>query len=219
MVGPADDQETVMEEDPQQGPEDEVPGHDVVIIFAVFFEAGLAPFSLLLGWVMGHPPLEHFVWSLKDALWGVAAAMPLIALFLAMLKWPVGPLAAVKEFCEQQVVPLFENSYWSELALISISAGVGEEMLFRGVLQASLSDWLGTGWSLALASILFGVLHPISLSYMVIAGFLGFYLGAVWISNDPSNLLTVMVTHALYDFVALGYLIKLQKRDGDPTEP
>ena len=121
-----------------------------------------------------------------------------------------GPLAKAKEFCEQEVVPLFDESYWSELALISLSAGVGEEMLFRGVLQASLMDWLGVGWGLALASILFGVLHPISVSYIVIAGFLGLYLGAIWIYNG--NLLTVMVTHALYDFVALGYLIRL--RDG-----
>ena len=42
---------------PQEPPEDDPPGRDVVIIFAVFFEAGLAPFSLFLGWLVGHPPL------------------------------------------------------------------------------------------------------------------------------------------------------------------
>ena len=103
-----------------------------------------------------------------------------------MLTWPVGPLAKVKEFCEEEVVPLFDKSYWSELALISLSAGVGEEMLFRGVLQASFTDWLGSGGGLALASILFGVLHPISVSYIFIAGFLGFYLGAIWIYQRQS---------------------------------
>ena len=69
--------------------------------------------------------------------------MPLIALFLTMLTWPVGPLVRVKRFCEQEVVPLFDKSYWSELALISLSAGVGEEMLFRGVFQASFTHWWG----------------------------------------------------------------------------
>ena len=39
----------------------------------------------------------------------------------------------VKKFCDDEVVPLLEKSYWSEIALISVSAGVGEEMLFRGV--------------------------------------------------------------------------------------
>ncbi len=180
----------------------------------MFFEAGLAPFSLLIGWLLGHPPLKEFAWSLRDAIWGVIAAVPLILLFLAMLRWPVGPLKAVREFCEQEVVPLFSGSYWSELALISLSAGVGEEMLFRGVLQSSLADWLGFAWGLTLASILFGVLHPISFSYIVIAGVLGFYLGAIWHYNG--NLLTLMVTHALYDFVALGYLIKL--KDLEPEQ-
>ncbi len=187
-----------------------------MIIFAVFFEAGLAPFSIFLGWLVGHPPLAHFVWSLQDALWGAAAAVPLIALFLAMLRWPIGPLAKVKEFCEEEVVPLFDKSYWSELALISLSAGVGEEMLFRGVFQAWFTDWLGPAGGLTLASIVFGILHPISVSYIFIAGFLGFYLGAIWIYQD--NLLTVMVTHALYDFVALGYLIRLRSRDGHPGD-
>jgi uncharacterized protein len=209
MAGSAENQESLVEEERPEGPEDDPPGHGVVIIFAVFFEAGLAPFSLLLGWLLGHPPLEKFVWSAGDALWGAAAALPLIAVFLAMLRWPVGPLVKVKEFCEEEVVPLFDESYWSELALISLSAGVGEEMLFRGVLQATLMDWLGVGWGLSLASILFGVLHPISISYIIIAGFLGFYLGGIWIYNG--NLLTVMVTHAVYDLVALGYLIRLRK--------
>jgi membrane protease YdiL (CAAX protease family) len=216
MAEPADDQELPMEGEPPEAPEDEPPGHHVLILISVFFETGLAPFSLLLGWLMGHPPLEHFVWNLKDALWGIAAALPLIALFLAMLRWPVGPLAAVKEFCEQEVVPLFRDSNWSEIALISLSAGVGEEMLFRGVLLASLTDWLGIGWGLALSSILFGVLHPISISYIVIAGFTGFYLGAIWIYNG--NLLTVMLTHTIYDFVALGYLIRLRDMGDEKAE-
>jgi membrane protease YdiL (CAAX protease family) len=216
MAGSAKKQEGIMEELRPEEPEDDPPGHGVVIIFAVFFEAGLAPFSLLLGWLLGHPPLAGFVWSARDAAWGAIAALPLIALFLAMLRWPVGPLAKVKEFCEEEIVPLFDESDWSELALISLSAGVGEEMLFRGVLQASLMGWFGMGVGLALASILFGVLHPISISYIIIAGLLGLYLGGIWIYNG--NLLTVMVTHALYDLAALGYLIRVRTDRNDAVE-
>ena len=89
MAPARDDQDTVMEEDLLQGPENDQPGRDVIIIFTVFFEAGLAPFSLFLGWLLGHPPLALFVWSLQDALWGAVAAVPLIVLFLAMLTWPI----------------------------------------------------------------------------------------------------------------------------------
>ena len=49
--------------------EDDQPGRDVIVIFAVFFEGGLAPLSLFLGWWLGHNPLAQFAWSQRDALW------------------------------------------------------------------------------------------------------------------------------------------------------
>jgi len=203
------------EDDLLQGPENDQPGREVIIIFAVFFEGGLAPLSLVLGWLVGHRPLETFAWSTRDAIWGVLAAIPFTLMFLAMLRWPIGPLGRIKKFCDTEVVPMLAESTWSEIALISVSAGVGEEMLFRGVVQASLSAWLGISWGLGLASLLFGLLHPISITYMFIAAFLGLYLGAVWLVGG--NLLTVMVTHALYDFAALGYLLRIRPaNDGSP---
>ena len=197
-----------MEEDLLQGPEEDKPGREVIIIFAVFFEAGLAPLSLILGWLFGHPPLEHFAWSMPDALLGVVATIPLVLMFLAMLRWPVGPLARVKKFCDTEVVPLLDQSSWSEIGLISLSIGVSEEMLFRGVAQAAIGSWLGVTWGVVLASVLFGLFHPISLTYMIIATILSVYLGAVFIAVD--NLLTCMVIHALYDFAALGYLLRIR---------
>jgi uncharacterized protein len=198
-----------MEDDPLQEPEDERPGREVIVMLAVFFEAGLAPLSLALGWLFGHPPLEHFVWSMQDALLGVTATVPLVLLFLAMLRWPIGPLSKVKEFCDHEVVPLLGESSWSEIALVSFSAGVGEEMLFRGVFQPWIGgSWVGLPWGLVIASLLFGLFHPISLTYMIIAAILGLYLGAVMI--EGGNLISVIVVHALYDFAALGYLLRIR---------
>ena len=202
-------QEPTIEDEPLQEPEDDRPGRQVIVMLAVFFEAGLAPLSLLLGWLFSHPPLEHFSWSLEDALIGVAATVPLVLAFLAMLTWPIGPLSRVKKFCDDEVVPLLEKSNWSEIALISVSAGVGEEMLFRGVIQTSIASTpLGLAGGLVLSSLLFGLFHPISLTYMVIAAILGLYLGAVLIVGG--NLLTSMVVHALYDMAALGYLLRIR---------
>jgi uncharacterized protein len=218
MIRPREEDNVVTEEELLQGPDDDRPRRGVIVIFAVFFEAGLAPLSLVLGWLFGHPPLESFKWSFQDALEGALAAAPLVLLFLAMLRWPIGPLKQVKRFCDEEVFPLFENSTWSEIGLVALCAGIGEEMLFRGFGQASLSAWLGRYWGLSLASLLFGLLHPISITYMVIASILGFYLGAVWMYNQ--NLLTVMVTHAVYDFAALGYLIRVRReRDSAPDSP
>jgi membrane protease YdiL (CAAX protease family) len=91
-----------------------------------------------------------------------------------------------------------------------MAAGVGEEMLFRGVLQGVLARWLGTWEGLAVASLLFGLLHPISTTYVVVAGLLGAYLGAVWILSG--NLLVVVIAHAVYDYLALRALF----RDREP---
>jgi membrane protease YdiL (CAAX protease family) len=205
-----------MEDDLLPGPYDDHPKREVVIILAVFFEFGLAPIALFLGWLLGHPALKTFQWSLEAALWGVVATVPLILMFLGILRWPFGPLARVKKFCDDEVVPLLEKSTWSDIALISLSVGVCEEMLFRGVIQAYsirwLQSWLGDWWGLpcglGLASVFFGLMHPISFTYMVIVTILGLYLGTLWLLNG--NLLTVMVTHALYDFAALAYLLRIR---------
>jgi uncharacterized protein len=196
--------------------ENDEPSRAEIIVFAVFFEGGLAPLSLFLGWLLHHRPLDRFVWSGPDAAWGVVATIPLILMFLVIMWWPIGPLSGIRKFWDTEVAPLLAKSSWSEIALISISAGVGEEMLFRGVLQASFSSWCGSEtWGLTLTSVLFGLLHPISIPYVVFTCIIGFYLGTVWIFSG--NLLTVMVVHALYDFAALGYLIRVRPLDGaDP---
>ena len=103
------------------------------------------------------------------------------------------------------------------MALIALSAGVGEEMLFRGVLQSSLGAWLGIGWGLAVASILFGLLHPISIPYIFVTIAVGFYLGAEFLLTG--NLLTVMVTHALYDFILMAYLLRIHRPAGPIRNP
>src|SRR4051794_38749246 len=72
--------------------EDDQPGRDVIIMFAVFFEGGLAPLSLFLGWWLSHNPLLEFSWDLTAVVWGVLAAVPLLVSFWLMLRWPVGPL-------------------------------------------------------------------------------------------------------------------------------
>jgi membrane protease YdiL (CAAX protease family) len=208
---PVEDREVLSE--PEN--DDDQPGRDVIIMFAVFFEGGLAPLSLFLGWWLGHNPLANFSWSHIDAVRGALAALPLIVLFLLMLRWPIGPLKQIKTFCQDEFVPLLAGSSWSDLALIALSAGVGEEMLFRGVLQSSLAAWLGVGWGLTLASVLFGLLHPISIPYVVVTIGVGVYLGGGFLLSG--NLLTVMVTHALYDFALMGYLLRLHYPGGPNT--
>jgi membrane protease YdiL (CAAX protease family) len=90
------------------------------------------------------------------------------------------------------------------LVFISILAGLGEEMFFRGWLQPYLVQYIDTVPALLLASLLFGLFHPISLVYVLFATLFGLYLGLLLLVTD--NLLPPIIAHAFYDFVALVYL-------------
>jgi uncharacterized protein len=190
-----------MSEDLPEGPD---PGP--FMILAVLIEGGLAPFAVLLGVWLGHPALSDFAWRAEDAVLGAAATAPMLALLLLIQRWPVGPFRSIQRFFDEEIRPFFEGCTWPDLALMAVAAGVGEEMLFRGVLQGAFSRRFGLGLGWGIVSLLFGLLHPYTPSYIVIAALLGAYLGGVMIYNG--NLLTVMVTHALYDFVALVLVLR-----------
>ena len=202
--------------------EDDQPGRDVIIMFAVFFEGGLAPLSLFLGWWLGHNPLPEFSWDLLDALWGAAGHdSPCPGLPVACSAGRSARLKQIKDFCEEEFVPLLAGSSWSDMALIAISAGVGEEMLFRGVLQILARDLAGGRLGPGRRQ------HPLRAAPPDLAplcfrhhGGRGLYLGAAFLFTG--NLLTVMVTHALYDFTLMAYLLEVHRtkpadRDGIPT--
>jgi membrane protease YdiL (CAAX protease family) len=184
----------------------EEPDPGTLVILAILFEAGLAPLAVLLGWLFGRPALSGFAWNAEDAAIGALAALPMVGLFLLGQRLRIGPIRSIRRFFDEEMRPILGGCSLPDLALISVAAGVGEELLFRGVLQGVLGRWLGplAGWGAA--SLLFGLLHPITPGYIAIAGLMGAYLGGVWMFNG--NLLTVMVAHALYDFIALVLLLR-----------
>jgi membrane protease YdiL (CAAX protease family) len=177
-----------------------------VVWSAVLFEGGLGLLAWGLGWLLGQLPLAHFSWSVRDAALGASASLPLLVLFAGCVRWPVGPLRRIKQFSDEVVRPWFAPCTLLDLALISLAAGIGEEMLFRGLLQTILGCWLGLWGGIAAASVLFGLMHLITPTYALMAAAMGVYISCVQVATG--NLLTVIVTHALYDLVALTYLVR-----------
>lgn len=176
-----------------------------VIPMAAGFEAALAVVALLLGWLLGVDPLATLRGELGAAVWGLVGALPLFALLWLMIRYPRGPLADLLRIVDELVQTMFRNARLRDLAVISLMAGIGEEMLFRGIVQTVLADWtssplaglIGTG-------ILFGLVHSVSRAYAVIAAAVGIYIGCLWLATG--NLITPVITHAAYDFGALWYL-------------
>lgn len=181
-----------------------------MVFVGVAVEGGLGLVACLLSWLTGQPVWQRFHWNVEDAGLGVAVCLPMLLAFGLCLVWPVGPLARIRRICEEVIRPLFTFCSMLDLAIISLLAGFGEEMLFRGWLQEFLgarsTPWLG----LVLASLAFGLLHPITLTYVIVATGLGAYLGLVWALNG--NLLTVGIAHGLYDFLVLVYLLRKPDR-------
>ena len=64
--------------------------------------------------------------------------------------------------------------------------------------------------AMVLASALFGAFHLLTWTYAIIAAFIGAYLGLLWIWTG--NLMAPMITHAIYDVVALVYFFRVYRR-------
>jgi membrane protease YdiL (CAAX protease family) len=193
-------------EDPQTEEPTPADPRQTVVLLAIFVEGGLMLIATVLGWLMKQPPLEQFAWDGWAVLLGVAAAVPLVLIFLVMQRWPIGPLGRIRRFSEQVVRPLLAPCSVVDLFGISVLAGLGEEMLFRAVLQGAFLRWAAPWLAVTAASLLFGLLHAVTFTYAVLATLMGAYLGTVWIVTG--NLLVVVVTHALYDFLVLLWLLR-----------
>jgi membrane protease YdiL (CAAX protease family) len=101
---------------------------------------------------------------------------------------------------------MFPTASIPQFALIAVLAGVGEELLFRGVLQTLLVSWTTPMLGLAISSLLFGAAHALSKLYFLLATVIGVCFG--WMVLQYHDLVASMVAHSLYDFVALIYLAR-----------
>ncbi len=157
-----------------------------------------------LGHLLGTPVGEQIVVTPSTLLLGALATAPLLAGLYWTLRTPWDVLVRLRVVVEDKVAPLFADCSVAGLAVISILAGVGEETLFRGVLQSAVASNIGVVPALLVVSTLFGLVHPVTAVYAVMAGLIGLYLGVLTIWSG--TLVPAMTAHALYDFVALTYL-------------
>jgi len=133
--------------------------------------------------------------------WGIAAALVLGAVNRTFLtaqgnRWPGG---ALRQVCRVIVRPLFEHVHAWHIAVVSVLAGLGEELLFRGILQPLVS--------LPAASLVFGAVHVGGRSFIgygAWAACIGAVLG--WLSIATEGLIAPIVAHAVYDALALAYV-------------
>jgi membrane protease YdiL (CAAX protease family) len=169
-------------------------------------EAGLALLAWGVARWLGIPLVDQLHPSLDSVVWGVAATIPLLLGLGRILEAESGALKQLVDLVLEHVGPLLAGRSAAQLALLAALAGVGEELLFRGVVQAGLAGVLPSAGALLAASLLFGLAHAASSAYAMLAFAMGLYLGALFLIQG--GLLAPIITHALYDFVALLYLTR-----------
>ncbi len=219
---------------PDQTPDD-------IFLTAVIFESALGALALFLGWLVGPSARElvpeiNLAWFASPIDWeslrpigvglgyGVVAAVPMLVAIELLRRIPWEPIRNLERLSDDGVIRSLLELRTSEMIVISLCAGIGEELLFRGWLMY----WIADGWSvfeadpvspafalgsgLVISSIAFGLVHPLTKLYIVVAAVMGLYFGGLCIWTG--NLLVPITAHAVYDAVQL----VMTKRAVDPLQ-
>jgi len=176
----------------------------------MLFEAGLGLAGVGLIWLADLSLRSQLEVTQSAVARGLLATLPLVAMLMVLLLSPWKPVVEFRREVESIVRTLFVNSSWLEIALISLAAGVGEELLFRGALQPLLARWAPPVVAISVVSLLFGLAHAMSTTYFVAATLVGFYFG--WLAMAYDDLIAPMLAHGLYDFIALTTMQQRAKR-------
>ncbi len=198
----------------------EVQTADDVFRTAVIFESALGLLALFLGWLIGPDAralvpkidfgqIDWATWSpiVTGLLYGTLAAIPMLLMIAVLRRLPLESVRKLEKLSDDGMLKLLLKLGPVELLLISVCAGVGEELLFRGWLMQWLSGAPGEvgpveiGVGLVGSSIAFGLVHPITKLYIFVASIIGLYLGVLLLLSG--NLLVPIAAHAAYDAAQL----------------
>lgn len=178
---------------------------------ALGFQGLIAAVAVIALWLTGvevyasELPLVYVV-----LLGGIGGGLT-YAVLCAIAAWQLADSPLLRD--QMRFLYQFATSYsWPVLVTLSVLAGFGEELLFRGVIQGWLAERFGAVFAIAVASILFGLVHFLSFLYFVIATLLGVVLGLAYVWSE--SLLLIMVWHGVYDLVALYCLRRYPDRFG-----
>lgn len=134
----------------------------------------------------------------------------------AMAGWQIVELPQMKKiklFFAELIGPIKLSN--SQIVFISICAGVGEELLFRGAIQPLLGIWITS----ILFVLLHGYLNPFNLPLTFYGIYMVFVIGVMGLMTEHIGILTAMIAHILIDVILLrklsGTSLPDEKKNGD----
>jgi len=90
-----------------------------------------------------------------------------------------------------------------EVMVLAVCSGISEEIFFRGVLLHDVG--------LTASSVLFGLLHPLGIAYVLWATAAGAGFGILYLATG--SLVVPAIAHGTYNLIALGYLRRRSGRE------
>lgn len=140
---------------------------------------------------------------LPPVFWGIILAIATFIGVLLVTRLPISQ--TLRDVC-RQLIPIFDGMNFWQIMLISLLAGIGEELLFRGFLQQWLAGYYPIEIAVGIASIIFGLLHFVTFSYFLLTTLLGAAFGIAYYLTG--SLLLIMVWHAFYDLLIIWILTR-----------
>ena len=209
------------------GPDEEFTlDRDQVMVMTFAVEAGMGAAALAIGYYFDIPFAKTIHLTPPD--WfslGIGAVAAVVGALIALIaqRLPFAFTRRLKEDSARVVTNLLGRCTRPDLVGVALLAGMGEELLFRGLLQQGLlyavpenlipaGPWIVTG----IVAILFGMLHSISIPYIIVATIASVGLSVLFITTG--DLLSCIVCHAFYDLVLLLVLVKPQEITGEDEE-
>lgn len=162
-------------------------------------EGGTLVLALLLAWFADIDPWAGIQWTGTAILLGLLGTLPLFAVY-ALARGP-------RSVAVEMMGPPLSLCRWYDLVLLAALAGIGEELLFRGVLQ----PWMGRLsplFGLIAANVLFGAVHMVTITYAMLAAAIGLYLSWLAYGVADASLGSAMITHGVYDYVAFRLILR-----------
>jgi uncharacterized protein len=150
-------------------------------------------------WIRGLGLWSSLAASPTDVAIGLAFATALcltLPFFTSTWASRVLLLREMKGVWDDVLMPFGKSLTPREIGAIALLSGVSEEIFFRGALQAEIG--------IVGASLLFGCLHPLNLSYVIWASSVGFAFGLLY--EATGSLVPTILCHSGYNLAALLYL-------------
>lgn len=180
---------------------------------ACYFEAGLVVVAVLVGWLFDLNPLADLYFSETAIVNGVLATLPLLILFFGMQQLSHPAFKNIQNLLQQSLGRPLQNAHWTDLLTLACLAGLGEEVLFRGLMQSGFEQAWGFDVGLIASGVVFALAHAVTPLYTILALLMSLYLGLSMDYGGERNLLTPIVIHAFYDFVAFLAIVSNTRKD------